>query len=202
MNARQTLKTSLLFSLCCLPLAALVWGVAANQLGANPTDTLIRELGQWALRFLLITLTATPARRWLGWGFLLSYRRMLGLFGFFYGLLHLIGFIWFEHFFNWQELLEDILKRPFITLGMLALLLLVPLAVTSTRGAVRRLGFKTWQRLHRLLYLAVSAALVHFFLLVKADLLEPLIYLAVWVLLLVLRLPDRFFVLRWRSVSE
>ncbi|MBL4621888.1 MAG: sulfoxide reductase heme-binding subunit YedZ [Immundisolibacteraceae bacterium] len=170
-------------------------------MGANPTEALIRELGQWALRFLLITLTATPAQRWLGWGLLLSYRRMLGLFSFFYGLLHLIGFVWFEHFFNWQELLEDILKRPFITLGMLALLLLIPLAMTSTRRAVRRFGFKTWQRLHRLVYVAVSLALVHFFLLVKADLLEPLIYLAIWLLLLALRLPNRFFV-RWRKPAS
>ena len=194
MKFSQGLRTSLLFSLCCLPLGVLLVGVATNRLGVNPTETLIRELGQWALRFLLITLTATPARRWFGWGLLLSYRRMLGLFGFFYGILHLIGFIWFEHFFNWQELLADVVKRPFITLGMLALILLLPLAITSTRRAVKRLGFRGWQRLHRLLYLAVSLALIHFFLLVKADLLEPFIYLGVWLLLLISRLPDRFFV--------
>ena len=202
MKFPQLVSTALLLLLCCTPLIWLVIGAVTGSLGANPTEALIRELGQWALRFLLITLMATPARRWLGWGLLLNYRRMLGLFGFFYGLLHLLGFIWFEHFFDWQELFSDVIKRPFITLGMLALLLLLPLALTSTRRAVIRLGFRKWQQLHRLLYLAVTLALVHFFLLVKADLLEPIIYLLVWVLLLGLRLPDRFFKRRRQPINE
>ncbi len=193
MKIPQALITSLLFLLCCLPLVSLGVGAVTGGLGANPTETLIRELGQWGLRLLLITLMATPVRRWLGWGLLLAYRRMIGLFAFFYVLLHLFGFIWFDHFFDWQAVLADIVKRPFITLGMVALLLLIPLALTSTRRAVLKLGYRRWQQLHRLLYVAVSLALVHFFLLVKADLLEPFVYLVVWIALICLRLSDGFF---------
>ena len=198
MKIPQALITSLLFLLCCLPVIVLGVGAATGGLGANPTETLIRELGQWGLRLLLITLMATPARRWLGWGLLLTYRRMVGLFAFFYVLLHLLGFIWFDHFFDWQEVLADVVKRPFITLGMLALLLLVPLALTSTRRAVIWLGFRRWQQLHKLLYVAVSLALVHFFLLVKADLMEPIVYLLAWIALICLRLPGGYFK-RWRK---
>ncbi|MEL0083052.1 MAG: ferric reductase-like transmembrane domain-containing protein, partial [Gammaproteobacteria bacterium] len=109
-------------------------------LGVNPTEALIRQLGEWALRFLLITLAASPVNRWLKWRLLLEYRRMFGLFAFVYACLHLFAYLWFDHFFVWLELIEDLIKRPFITLGMIAWLLLLPLALTSTRRAVKRIG--------------------------------------------------------------
>ncbi len=164
-----------------------------NTLGANPVEALIRELGEWALRLLLLTLAATPLQRWLKWGLLLRYRRMLGLFAFFYALLHLLAFIWFEHFFAWSELLTDIIKRPFIAFGMVAWLMLLPLAVTSSRRAVRRLGYGRWLALHRLVYLAAALAVGHFFMLVKADLREPAVYAGILSVLLLARLvrqPD------------
>jgi len=175
--------------LCCLPLLWLVGAAATGGLGANPTEALIRQPGVWALRFLLVTLLATPLNRWLKWGLLLRYRRMLGLFAFFYALFHFSVFIWLEHFFDWAELGEDILQRPFITLGMAAWLMLLPLAITSGRWAVRRLGYRRWAALHRLVFFAAVAAVIHFFLLVKADLREPMVYAVILSLLLLSRLP-------------
>jgi len=188
-SATSRLQLSVLFLLCCLPLLWLVGAAFTGGLGANPTEALIRQLGVWALRFLLLTLLATPLNRWLKWGLLLRYRRMLGLFAFFYALFHFSAFIWLEHFFDWTELGEDILKRPFITLGMAAWLTLLPLAVTSSRWAVRRLGYRRWATLHRLVYFAAISAVIHFFLLVKADLREPIIYAVILSLLLLSRLP-------------
>lgn len=175
--------------LCCLPLLWLVGAAATGGLGANPTEALIRQPGVWALRFLLVTLLATPLNRWLKWGLLLRYRRMLGLFAFFYAFFHFSVFIWLEHFFDWAELGEDILQRPFITLGMAAWLMLLPLAITSGRWAVRRLGYRRWAALHRLVFFAAVAAVIHFFLLVKADLREPMVYAVILSLLLLSRLP-------------
>jgi sulfoxide reductase heme-binding subunit YedZ len=195
------LTTAGLFLLGCLPAVWLLGAAFTGQLGANPTEALIRQLGEWGLRFLLLTLAATPVNRFFKWRLLLRHRRMIGLFAFFYAVLHFCAFIWFDHFFDWGELLKDILKRPFITLGMAAWLLLLPLAITSGRWAVRHMGYRHWVNLHRLIYPAAVLVIVHFFMLVKADLREPIIYAALLFLLLVTRLYRPGAKARQRRVS-
>lgn len=185
---RTRLTTVGLFLLACLPAVWLFGAALSDQLGANPTEALIRQLGEWGLRFLLLTLAATPFNRFFKWGALLRHRRMVGLFAFFYAALHFCTFIWFDHFFEWREVLQDILKRPFITLGMMAWLLLLPLAITSGRWAIRRMGYRHWVSLHRLIYPAAALAVGHFFMLVKADAREPAVYAALLSLLLLSRL--------------
>lgn len=180
--------TATLFLLGCTPIIWLFVSAFSGALGANPTEALIRQLGEWALRFLLLTLAATPLNRWFKWGLLLRYRRMLGLFAFFYALFHFSSYLWFELFFDWGELGRDIVKRPFITLGMAAWAMLLPLALTSSLWAVKRLGYGRWVALHRLVYLAAALAVGHFFLLVKADLRQPTIYAVILSLLLASRL--------------
>lgn len=177
----------LLFVLCLLPL--LYQGLAAlsGALGANPIEALIRHNGDWALRFLLITLCITPLRALTGWGWLMRLRRMLGLFAFFYASLHLSAYVGLDQFFAWRAIGEDILKRPYITLGMASYLLLIPLALTSNQAMMARLGGRRWQRLHRLVYLITLGGCVHFLLLVKADLREPLLYLGGFALLMLYR---------------
>jgi sulfoxide reductase heme-binding subunit YedZ len=172
-----TVSKPLVFFLCLLPILALVWRWYQHQLGANPLELIIRSLGEWGLLLLLITLTMTPLRDALGKSWPIQYRRMLGLFSFFYVCLHLTTYLWVDQFFDWDEIGHDILKRPFITVGMLAFILLVPLAVTSTRRMQRWLG-KNWLRLHKLVYGIVVLAVLHFFWLVKADITRPL-YLAI-----------------------
>jgi sulfoxide reductase heme-binding subunit YedZ len=179
-----------LFLLCLGPAAWLLYATLAGDLGANPIEAITRSLGEWALRLLLITLTVTPLRRLTGWGWLLRYRRMLGLFAFFYATLHLLSYIVLDQFFYWPEIWADILKRPYITIGMLSFLLLIPLAVTSTSSWMRRLG-RNWQRLHRLVYIATSGAVLHFYMLVKADTREPLFYGLILTGLLLARLKGR-----------
>jgi sulfoxide reductase heme-binding subunit YedZ len=179
----------LLFAACLAPLAALVWAGFRGDLGANPVETITHETGQWALRLLLATLAVTPLRRLTGWNPLLRVRRMLGLFAFFYAVLHLATYLWLDQFFDWGAVLADVLDRPYITIGFAAFLLLVPLAATSTDAMVRRLGGRRWQRLHRLVYPAAGLAVLHFLWLVKADLREPLIYAGLLALLLAARLP-------------
>ncbi|MDH5785705.1 MAG: sulfoxide reductase heme-binding subunit YedZ, partial [Chromatiales bacterium] len=139
------------FITCLLPLLWLAYGTWNSTLGANPIETITRTLGDWALRLLLLTLTITPLRRLSGWGWPLRLRRMLGLFAFFYALLHLCSYLVLDQFFYWPEIWADIIKRPYITIGMVAFLLLIPLAITSTHKWMRRLG-RHWQRLHRLVY--------------------------------------------------
>lgn len=180
----------LLFIFCLGPAAWLLYAALTGELGANPIEALTRSFGDWALRFLLITLTVTPLRRLSGWGALLRYRRMLGLFAFFYALLHLLSYLVLDQFFYWPEIWADILKRPYITVGMVTFLLLIPLAVTSTRGWIRRLG-KNWQRLHRLVYLCAAGGVLHFYMLVKADAREPLLYGLVLAILLMARIQPR-----------
>lgn len=172
-----TVYKPLVFFLCLLPLLALVWRWYQHQLGANPIELITRSLGEWGLLLLLITLTMTPLRDAIGKSWPIQYRRMLGLFSFFYISLHLSTYLWLDQFFDWDEIGHDILKRPFITVGMLAFLLLVPLAVTSTRRMQRYLG-KNWLRLHKLVYGIAVLAVLHFFWLVKADITRPL-YLAI-----------------------
>ena len=177
----------LIFTLSLLPLLWLVWLGANRGLGANPVETITHHTGEWGLRFLLITLMITPARRLTGWNGLQRLRRMLGLFAFFYICLHFATFLIFDHFFNLQTILEDIIKRPYITVGFAAFVLLIPLAITSTNAMMKRLG-RHWQRLHRLVYIIGILGVLHFLWLVKADLLEPLIYGGVLSVLLGYRL--------------
>lgn len=177
-----------LFVLCLLPLAWLVYRGLGGGLGANPIEAVIRFNGDWALRFLLITLAVTPLRRLSGWRGLIRLRRMLGLYAFFYACLHLLGYVVLDQFFDWAAIWADILKRPYITVGMFSFALLVPLAATSTNAMMRRLG-RHWQRLHRLVYLIGIGGVLHFYMLVKADTREPLIYAAILAVLLAMRLP-------------
>ncbi len=176
-----------LFAACLLPALWLAWRAGAGDLGANPIETLARETGTWALRMLVATLAVTPLRRLTGWNSLTRFRRMLGLFSFFYATAHLLTYVVLDQFFDWPEIVADILDRPFITVGMATYLLLLPLAVTSTKGWQRRLG-RRWKRLHRLAYVALPLAVLHYLWLVKADLREPMIYLVIAALLLGSRL--------------
>lgn len=180
------LTKPLLFLACLLPLAylaAAAFGVAGSGLGANPVEKLLHELGRWGLKFLLITLSVTPLRRWTGWNWLIGYRRMLGLFAFFYVVLHFLVYAVLDQGLDIGAIGEDILKRPYITLGMAGLLMLIPLAVTSTRGMMRRLG-KRWQKLHRLVYLIAIVGVWHYYWQVKLDTLAPTMYALVLALLL------------------
>jgi len=152
-----------LFGLALLPLAWLVWGAATDGLGANPAEALIRATGDWTLRALCLTLAVTPLRQATGWHALARLRRMLGLFAFFYGLLHFLAFAWLDMGLDLQAMLRDIAKRPFILVGTLALVLMLPLAATSFNGAIRALGAARWQALHRAVYAIAALALLHFF---------------------------------------
>jgi methionine sulfoxide reductase heme-binding subunit len=176
------------FVLGLLPLAWLAWAAVRGGLGANPLETVTHVTGDWTLRFLLITLAVTPLRFATSWNVLARFRRMLGLFAFFYASLHLLTYLWFDQFFSWADIAKDIPKRPFITVGFAAFVLLVPLAVTSTAGWIRRLGGRRWQALHRLVYLAAIGGVVHFWWLVKADITRPRSYAAVLVALFAARL--------------
>ena len=177
-----------LFGLCLTPSARLAWLGAHHGLGANPIEYITRSTGWWTLSFLLITLSVTPLRRLTGWNWLLRLRRMLGLFAFFYVSLHFTTYIWLDQFFDWQGVLKDIAKRPFITVGFTAFVLLIPLAATSTNAMVRRLGAKRWQRLHRAVYVIATLGVLHFWWLVKKDIREPLIFGTLLGLLFLIRL--------------
>ena len=179
---------SLLFLVCLLPLLRLVGLAMTNGLGANPIEFITRSTGTWTLVGLLLTLSLTPLRRLTGWSELIRYRRMLGLFAFFYACLHFITYIWLDQFFDPASIARDIVKRPFITVGFAAFVMLLPLALTSTRGMIRRLG-RNWKRLHRLIYLIALLGVLHYLWLVKKDVTQPLIYAAVLLILLALRLP-------------
>ncbi len=183
------LKASL-FVLALLPLARLVAGafLYPEWLGSNPAEFITRATGDWTLRFLLITLAVTPLRKLTGWGWLLRFRRMLGLYAFFYGMVHLSSYVSFDHVFDFGEIIKDIIKRPFITVGFFSLLLMLPLALTSANAMVRRLGAKRWIALHRLIYLISPLAVLHFWWMVKRDLTEPIIYALILLLLLGYRL--------------
>ena len=182
------------FLLCLLPIAWLAAGVvalqsgdaagaAARSLGANPVEKIQDTLGIWGLRLLLATLAVTPLRVLLGWPKLHLFRRMLGLFAFFYIALHFLWYLFVDQAFNWAQLAADVVKRPYVTAGFTAFVLLVPLAATSTAGSMRRLG-RRWQRLHRLVYVAVILGCVHYWWQVKADIREPAVYAAIAAVLL------------------
>ena len=178
---------SALFLVCLIP-AFLLWrGFELDTLGANPIETITRSLGEWTLRFLLITLTVTPLRKYTGWHWLIRLRRMLGLFTFAYGVSHLLTYVWLDQFFDWEAIARDIIKRPFITVGFAALMLMLPLAVTSSNYAIRKLGGRRWQSLHRAIYPIAILGCVHFWWLVKKDVTWPLIYTVITVALLGIR---------------
>ena len=177
----------LIFTLCLLPLVLLFTNFYLDELGANPFEVLTRSTGEWTLRFLLITLTMTPLRLLTGSVWPLRLRRMLGLFTFFYVCVHLSTYIILDHFFDWDEIIIDIVKRPYITIGMLAFVMLLPLALTSTKKMMKRLG-KRWKSLHKLVYAIAILGVLHFLLLVKADLREPIIYAFILLILLLVRL--------------
>ena len=180
----------LVFGLCLLPLLLLTlraFELGSLGLGANPVEELLHQLGRWGLKFLLITLSITPLRRWTGWNWLIRFRRMLGLFAFFYVVLHFIIYAVLDQGLELALIVEDIVKRPYITLGVTGLLLLVPLAVTSTRGMMRRLG-KRWVLLHRLVYPVAILGVWHFYWQVKLDTVDALIYALVLAVLLATRL--------------
>jgi sulfoxide reductase heme-binding subunit YedZ len=165
-----------LFAACLLP-AFLLWrGFELDALGANPIEAITRGTGDWTLRFLLITLAITPLRRITGLHWLLRLRRMLGLFAFAYGAAHFMTYLWLDQFFDWAAIAHDVLKRPFITVGFAALVLMTPLALTSNAFAIRRLGGRRWQALHRSVYAIAILGVVHFWWLVKADVREPMLY--------------------------
>ncbi|WP_455196525.1 sulfite oxidase heme-binding subunit YedZ [Kaarinaea lacus] len=174
------------FLICLLPLTMLLWDGFHDALGANPVEKITHRTGDWSLRFLLITLAVTPLRKLFGWKFLMRYRRMFGLFAFFYVCLHFSTYLVFDHFFDLGEIAKDIVKRPYITVGFTAFVLLIPLAVTSTHKMKKRLG-KRWQRLHQLVYVVAVCGILHYLWLVKADLLQPLIHAAILILLLGVR---------------
>jgi sulfoxide reductase heme-binding subunit YedZ len=180
-----------LFVLALMPLAFLVYRALNNDLGANPIETINRYTGDWVLRFLLVTLAVTPLRRLFGWNALLRYRRMLGLFAFFYACLHFLSYAWLDQYFVLADIIKDVAKRPYITVGFGCLLMLIPLAATSTNAMIRRLGARRWQALHRLVYFVGVGGVVHYLWLVKSDLREPLIYGAILAALLGFRLWHR-----------
>ena len=171
----------------CAPALSLAIGFGRGSLGANPIEEVTHETGEWALRLLILTLAVTPFRRVFSLGWIAPLRRTFGLLAFFYASLHFLTFLVLEHFFDWELIVEDVLERRYVTAGFAAFLLLIPLAATSTKAQMRRLGPR-WPRLHRLVYAATLLGALHFIWLVKADLLEPLIYAAIIVSLLLYRL--------------
>jgi sulfoxide reductase heme-binding subunit YedZ len=187
MNFEFKIVKALGFGACFIPLGFLVWDGYDGNLGANPIEVITRSTGTWTLVFLLITLAVTPLRKLTGWNGLIKFRRMLGLFAFFYVCLHFTTYIWLDQFFDLAAVVKDVAKRPFITVGFASFVLLIPLAVTSTGGMVRRMG-KRWQQLHRLIYLIAIGGVVHYWWLVKADIRLPLIYGAILAALLCYRL--------------
>ena len=188
-SARQiVIAKAMLFMAGLLPLARLVWLGVNDGLGANPIEFITHSTGTWTLVGLLTTLSITPLRKISGWNWLIRLRRMLGLFTFFYACLHFTTYIWLDQFFDMQTVVKDVIKRPFITVGFLAFVLLIPLAVTSTNAMMKRLGGKKWQTLHRLIYAIAVLGVVHYWWLVKKDITQPLIYALVLAVLLGIRL--------------
>jgi methionine sulfoxide reductase heme-binding subunit len=193
-----TIVSAAVWVVCLLPAAALAYRGLTGQLTANPIEYLTLQTGFWALTLLMATLAVTPLRRLTGWNRIIGVRRTLGLFAFFYATVHLLIYITLDRFFEFGDIGADILKRPYITVGFLAFLLLLPLAITSTRGWIRRLG-RRWLLLHRLIYLAAALAVLHFYWKksAKADVSEPLIFAAILAALLLFRAGH--FLLRRRA---
>jgi methionine sulfoxide reductase heme-binding subunit len=180
------------FLLCLIPFGDLVWRILNNKLGANPVEFLQHATGDWTLRFLIFTLCITPFRKLFNLPDLIRFRRMLGLFAFFYVSLHFITYLGPDQQFDLAGMWKDVVKRPFITVGFTAFVLLIPLAITSTAGWIRRLGGKRWQMLHRSIYFAAVLGVIHYYWLVKSDVREPLFYGALVAILLLWRLGSWF----------
>jgi sulfoxide reductase heme-binding subunit YedZ len=187
---RRVVKPAV-FVVCLIPLGIVIEKALRDKLGANPIEAITRSMGDWTLRFLLITLAVTPLKRLLDWGWLIRFRRMLGLFAFFYACLHFLSYFVLDQFFAIDEIIKDIIKRPYITVGFTSFVLLIPLAVTSTNKMIKRLG-KRWQPLHRLIYIIGIGGVVHYFQLVKADIRNPTIYAILLGILLGYRLWVNF----------
>ena len=189
----RRLKT-VLFIAATLPFLRLVVYTINDWLGANPVEFITRNTGDWTLYFLCITLAVTPLRRLTGWNWLIRLRRMTGLFAFFYAALHFMTFLWFDHFFDVAEMLKDVVKRPFITVGFTAFVLLIPLAATSTNAMIKRLGGKRWQWLHRLIYLIAPLAILHYWWMKagKNDFSQPIVFGLIVAALLLARVYWRF----------
>jgi sulfoxide reductase heme-binding subunit YedZ len=185
MNLR--LAKIIIFAAALLPVAHLAWKALHNGLGANPIEVITHSTGDWTLIFIFVTLSITPIRRFTRQYWLIGVRRMIGLFAFFYGSLHFTTYIWLDKVFDVHEMVKDIYKRPFITVGFSAFVLMIPLAATSTAWSIRRLGGKNWQRLHRLIYLTAILGVIHYIWLVKADKRKPLEYGVVLAVLLLYR---------------
>lgn len=183
----------LLFINALVPLSLLFWDLYHKQVGANPLEFVTRTTGMLTLLFLVITIAVTPVRKVTGLNWLVKFRRMLGLYAFFYGSLHLLTYVWFDRFFNFRSMVGDILQRPFIAVGMTAFFLMLPLAITSTNKMVKRLGGKRWVMLHRLVYVAGVGGVLHYWMLVKSDTRLPLTFAFVLLLLLAYRIFIKFF---------
>jgi len=187
-RARRRLGKVLLFAASLVPLALVAADGVRGRLGPNPIEAILNRFGFWTLTFVMLALVPTPLQALFGWKWVAPYRRTIGLFAFFYGSLHFATYVGVDQFFDWRAIAADIVKRKFITIGMLAFALLVPLALTSSDRAVRRLGYVRWKRLHRLVYAAAVCGVVHFVWRVKADLQQPLIFASVLALLMAARL--------------
>ena len=177
----------LLILLGVLPLARLVAGVPLGWLGANPIEFITRSTGTWTIVGIAITLSITPLRKLLNWPWLIRLRRTAGLLAFFYASLHFTTYLWFDRFFDVTDIIKDIIKRPFITVGFAAFVLLIPLAATSKNSIIKKLGAKLWQRIHYLIYLIAILAVIHYWWLVKKDLTQPIIYACIFAVLLGMR---------------
>jgi len=202
MSAERFVRYSkpVVFLACLVPMGLLVRKGIESRLGANPIEVITHSTGDWTLIFLCITLAITPVRRALGLPWLIRYRRMTGLFAFFHGSLHFLTYVWLDKFFDWHGIVKDVAKRPFITAGFTAFVLLIPLAATSTAGMIRRLGGRRWQMLHRLVYASAVVGVIHYLWLVKADKHLPLRYAAIVAFLLACRVAI-YFVDRSRGVA-
>lgn len=187
-NKTIAIIKTIVFLMALIPLAKLGWLAYLDDLGANPIEKITRTTGYWTLTFLVITLTASPLRQLTGWLWLIRLRRMLGLFAFFYAVLHFSTYLVLDQFFDWDSIIKDFTKRPFITVGFPAFFLLIPLAVTSTDGMIRRLGGKRWKMLHRTIYFCAVGGVVHYWWLVKKDLTNPITFALILALLLGFRL--------------
>ena len=194
-NQQVSRLKGILFVLALLPFLRLVTFVFLDKLGANPVEFITRNTGDWTLYFLCMTLAITPARKLFHLPWLLRMRRMLGLYVFFYACLHFLTFLWFDHFFDLEEMWRDVLKRPFITVGFIAFVLLIPLAATSTNGMIKRLGGKRWQWLHKLVYVISILGVLHYFWMKsgKHDFSQPVLFGVIVALLLMMRLWWRWF---------
>jgi sulfoxide reductase heme-binding subunit YedZ len=196
----QRLAKVLLFVAALLPAAYLTYGLLYDGLGANPAEALQTQTGIWALRFLVLTLAVTPVRRLTKWNRIIQYRRMLGLFAFFYAFLHLLAYAILDRYFDFAGIWEDVAKRPFITAGMVAFLLMIPLAITSTKGWIRRLG-RRWQLLHRLIYLSAIGAAIHYLWKVKIMGGSPVYYALIIGALLAFRIGWQVWTRRPQPVA-